>query len=201
MLITQVCADWIHLFWIFLNPSVSTARIEVEPHHCCHIHYLGHIMGNLTPPFQCPLQVLGVNKSKSTSARKVGLVLLGAMCFLKCLDVMATEGRAIQGEKTYEARCAGCHSVSADRVGPRHAGVFGRRVGQVSGYAYSAALRSSHIVWTAENLDKWLMNPEALIPGQRMGYGLSDAQDRADIIAYLATLKMSEEPKANHSHP
>lgn len=152
-------------------------------------------MGNLTPPFQSTHQVLGLNKPKLTRTRKVGLALFGAMCFLKCLDVMATEGRAIQGEKTYQARCAGCHSVLADGVGPRHAGVFGRRAGQVSGYAYSAALRSSQIIWTAENLDKWLMNPEALIPGQRMGYGLGEAQDRADIIAYLATLKESEEPK------
>lgn len=152
-------------------------------------------MGNTSLPFQCPHPLLGAQKSKLTRTRTVAPVLFGLACVLNCLDVIASESRAIQGEKTYQARCAGCHSVSADRVGPRHAGVYGRRAGQVAGYGYSAALRSSQIVWTAENLDIWLKNPEALIPGQRMGYGLGDAQDRADIIDYLATLKVSEEPK------
>lgn len=152
-------------------------------------------MGHTSLPFQCPHPLLGAQKSKQTRTRKVAPVLFGLACVLNCLDVMATESRAIQGEKTYQARCAGCHSVSADRVGPRHAGVFGRRVGQVAGYGYSAALRSSQIIWTAENLDKWLMNPEALIPGQRMGYSVGDAKDRADIIAYIATLKVLEQPK------
>ena len=99
------------------------------------------------------------------------------------------DGNVLRGQEAYEARCAGCHSVEADRVGPRHAGVVGRRAGSVPNFAYSDALRNSGLTWTAALLERWLANPEALVPGQRMGYQLGDAQTRADIIAYLATLK------------
>lgn len=97
-------------------------------------------------------------------------------------------GDALRGAKTYEARCGGCHSVAADRIGPRHAGVFGRRAGSVDGFDYSDALKASRIVWNAKTLEAWLADPEALVPGQRMGYRLGDAAERADVIAYLATL-------------
>lgn len=54
-------------------------------------------------------------------------------------------GNAVRGAQVYEARCAGCHSVQADRVGPRHAGVVGRQAGSVPGFAYSPALQKSGI--------------------------------------------------------
>lgn len=101
---------------------------------------------------------------------------------------IAGGGDAVRGRDAYEARCGGCHSVAADRVGPRHAGVFGRRAGSVAGFDYSDALRRSGLTWNAESLERWLADPEALVPGQRMGYRLGDAQARADIVAYLATL-------------
>jgi cytochrome c len=61
----------------------------------------------------------------------------------------------------------------------------------VPGFAYSDALRKSGLTWDAALLERWLANPEALVPGQRMGYQLADAQARADIVAYLATLVAS----------
>jgi len=50
-------------------------------------------------------------------------------------------------------------------------------------------LRASTIIWTATTLDRWLADPESLIPGQRMGYHVDDARDRADLIEYLSTLQ------------
>ncbi|MBS0462014.1 MAG: c-type cytochrome [Proteobacteria bacterium] len=97
-------------------------------------------------------------------------------------------GDAQRGKLAYEERCGACHSVDTDRVGPRHAGIVGRRAGSVPGFAYSDALRSSRLVWNPVLLDRWLTNPEALVPGQRMGYQVTDPQVRADIIAYLGTL-------------
>ncbi len=94
----------------------------------------------------------------------------------------------VRGQALYESRCTGCHSVDANRVGPAHAGVFGRKAGGVKGYDYSPALAKSKLVWNAKTLDRWLANPQALIPGQKMGYSVSEAQDRADLIAYLASL-------------
>lgn len=112
----------------------------------------------------------------------------GAAMLLLASAVHAAGGDAVRGQAAYEARCGGCHSVAADRVGPRHAGVFGRRAGSVEGFAYSDALRKSGLTWDAVSLERWLADPEALVPGQRMGYRLNDAQARADIVAYLATL-------------
>jgi cytochrome c len=97
-------------------------------------------------------------------------------------------GDAQRGAELYEARCGGCHAVAADRIGPRHAGLIGRRAGSVPGFDYSEALRHAGFAWNAERLDRWLSDPEALVPGQRMGYRLAEARDRADVIAYLATL-------------
>jgi cytochrome c len=65
---------------------------------------------------------------------------------------------------------------------------MGRRAGSVAGFAYSDALRASGLTWDSELLDRWLADPQALVPGQRMGYRLGDAQIRADIVAYLGTL-------------
>ena len=113
-------------------------------------------------------------------------VLLAVVCAAASSAWAA--GDAERGRQAYEARCGGCHSVDADRIGPRHAGVVGRRAGSVPGFAYSDALRNSGLTWDAALLERWLANPEALVPGQRMGYQLADAQARADIVAYLSTL-------------
>lgn len=98
-------------------------------------------------------------------------------------------GDAARGRAAYEARCGACHSVQADRIGPRHAGVFGRKAGSLPGFDYSPALRASSVVWNEKTLEQWLGDPESLIPGQRMGYQIGDAALRADIVAYLATLR------------
>lgn len=98
-------------------------------------------------------------------------------------------GDAMRGARLYEARCSGCHSVDAHRVGPAHRGVFGRRAGTASGFDYSPALRASALVWNERTLDAWLADPEQTIPGQAMGYRVEAARDRADLIAYLRDLR------------
>lgn len=90
-----------------------------------------------------------------------------------------------RGAELYEARCTGCHSLDANRIGPLHRGVVGRKAGSVKDFAYSAALSRSKLTWSEANLDRWLANPEAVVPGQKMGYSVAEAADRADIIAYL----------------
>lgn len=115
----------------------------------------------------------------------LGLWLAGAA---SAAGATAAAGDAVRGAQAYETRCSGCHSVDTDRVGPRHAGIVGRRAGSVAGFDYSPALRGSRLVWDAALLDRWLTDPEALLPGQRMGYRLGDAAERADVIAFLATL-------------
>ncbi|MBI3452585.1 MAG: cytochrome c family protein [Rhodospirillales bacterium] len=94
-------------------------------------------------------------------------------------------GDAERGAQLYESRCTGCHSLDANRVGPMHRGVYGRKAGTVAGFSYSPAVKNSTIVWDEATLDRWLANPQELIPGQRMGFRVALPEDRADIVAYL----------------
>jgi cytochrome c len=90
-----------------------------------------------------------------------------------------------RGQQRYNSLCAACHSLDANRTGPAHRGVYGRRVGQAPGFSYSPALRNSKLVWDEANLTRWLGDPESLIPGQAMGFSVADPQDRADLVAFL----------------
>jgi cytochrome c len=92
---------------------------------------------------------------------------------------------AARGRALYEQRCAACHSIDANRIGPKHRGVVGRRSGSVPNFAYTTAFRRLNVTWSEANLDRWLANPIAMAPGTAMGFRVSSAQDRTDIIAYL----------------
>jgi cytochrome c len=98
-------------------------------------------------------------------------------------------GDAARGATLYESRCGACHSVQADRIGPHHAGIAGRRAGSVSGFDYSPALAKAGFAWDARSLERWIADPESVVPGQRMGFRVNDVGERADIVAFLLTLK------------
>lgn len=95
-----------------------------------------------------------------------------------------------QGKIQFQA-CESCHQVEegALALGPSLHGVVGRNAAAVPGYRYSPALKKSQIVWTPESLDRFLADPQAMVPGNRMPYsGLPDPVDRANLIAYLNSL-------------
>lgn len=120
-------------------------------------------------------------------------LLLGAgaaLCALVlALPAMAqVAGDSGRGRAVYD-RCVACHSPARDRTGPRHCGLLGRTAGSVEGFTYSRAMQGSDIVWTEETLAAFLQAPRTFLPGTSMGYaGIANDQDRADIVAYLATL-------------
>lgn len=97
-------------------------------------------------------------------------------------------GDPAHGQALYRSQCAACHSVDYNGVGPAHKGVFGRRAGTLANYNYSPALKAAGVMWTEASLEQWLSDPERLVPGQKMGFMVQSAQDRADLIAYLKTL-------------
>ena len=98
-------------------------------------------------------------------------------------------GDAQKGAALYQQQCTACHAIDSNKIGPAHRGVMGRRVGSLPGYKYSVELAASRLRWTPQTLNMWLGDPEDLVNGQRMGFLIESAQDRADLIAYLATLK------------
>jgi cytochrome c len=108
-------------------------------------------------------------------------------CVIAAAHATGVTGNALRGKAIYESRCTACHSLDHSRIGPAHRGVFGRHAARVPDFDYSPALRRANVTWTAPNLDRWLTNPEAVIPGQKMGYSVPDRQDRADVIAFLAS--------------
>jgi|1186.fasta_scaffold342670_1 cytochrome c len=123
------------------------------------------------------------------SAGKIGafiavLVLAGAT---------ANPGYAQDAEhgKAIFKACAACHATDHDnRIGPGLEGIIGRTAGTVPGFNYSDAIKNSGIVWEAKILDAYLESPQKVVPGNRMPYaGLKESRDRADLVAYLATLK------------
>ena len=97
----------------------------------------------------------------------------------------------IANGRTAFAVCSACHSTDGSkRMGPSLNGLIGRKAGSASDFNFSPAMRRSTIVWDAEALDKFLANPQYEIPGNRMPFsGIADGSKRADIAAYLATLK------------
>lgn len=98
----------------------------------------------------------------------------------------------VDAGKRVAMRCAGCHSFveGQNKIGPSLFGVVGRKAGTVPNFAYSPAMKNSGIVWTPDQLDIYLNGPKAMVLGNQMGHaGVSKADARADLIAYLSTLK------------
>ena len=95
---------------------------------------------------------------------------------------------AADGESLWR-QCGSCHKLDGvDATGPHLNGVVGRAQGSVAGYAYSDAIAGLGDVWTPEHLSDFLHNPKEYAPGTKMSYrGMSDIQDRANLIAYLET--------------
>ncbi len=95
---------------------------------------------------------------------------------------------AARGEQLY-ARCAACHALAYDRVGPRHCGLLGRRAGSVAGFDYSPAMKQSGLVWNEQTLKRFLARPLTMVPGSTMTYdGIPEARDRDDLVAYLKSV-------------
>lgn len=88
-------------------------------------------------------------------------------------------------------QCAECHSPgTTDNAGPGLKGVFGRKAGAKDGFDYSPAMKKSAITWDDRTLAEFLANPAKAVPGTSMAYGGDeDAKERADLVAYLKTLK------------
>jgi cytochrome c len=113
-----------------------------------------------------------------------------AAAFLALCACSAYAQNVENGRRVFAA-CSACHETSQEsKLAPSLAGVVGRHAGALDGFAYSRAMRRAGLVWNERNLNAYLADPQTVIPGNRMPFaGIVDPQDRADLIAFLKTLK------------
>jgi cytochrome c len=117
-------------------------------------------------------------------ARRVTVALFMT---LPLMSAARADGDAARGEVKFQD-CAACHKLEAgaNNVGPSLHGVFTRKAGELADFRYSPAIKRSGIAWTPETLDKFITDPQAMVPGNRMPYaGMASPSDRGDLIAYL----------------
>jgi cytochrome c len=117
-------------------------------------------------------------------ALRVPAALLMALLLI---GTARADGDAARGEVKFQD-CAACHRLEAgaNNLGPSLHGIFERKAGELADFRYSPAIKRSGIAWTPETLEKFIADPQTMVPGNRMPYaGMASAADRADLIAYL----------------
>jgi cytochrome c len=122
----------------------------------------------------------------------VASTMLATSFFSKSHSQQNSIGAIEGGRALYEAKCGGCHSIDANRIGPLHRGIKNRKIGSILDFDYSSALKTAGDIkglrWNAQSLDQWLNDPEQFLPGQAMNYSLNDPAQRKLIIEYLLSL-------------
>jgi cytochrome c len=125
------------------------------------------------------------------------LVVGGVAVLVMAAAPVARAADPEKGKAVFE-QCAACHSLdgTGDYDGPTLKGIIGRKAGSLEDYRYSAAMKRSDVTWDAATLDKYVADPQAFIPGNRMAFaGIGDKAQRDDLIAYLAIA--TKDAKAN----
>jgi len=95
------------------------------------------------------------------------------------------------GKTAFAQQCGACHATDGrNGLGPSLKGVTGRTAGTLDGFHYSAAMKGFARPWDGAALDAFLASPQKAVPGNAMPFpGIADAKQRADLVAYLASLK------------
>lgn len=103
-----------------------------------------------------------------------------------------TQGDADNGALIYEDACGQCHQLTPglNKKGPQLMNIYGAPAASLADYDYSEALKTSGWVWDAQTLDPYIADAEKALPGSKMlADPMPDASERADVIAYLSTLR------------
>ena len=121
---------------------------------------------------------------------RVSIVAI-AMAAMSVSSMAYADGDPVLGKSVFN-KCAVCHTIDPAKkgVGPTLFGVVGRQSATVEGYSSSTAMKAANKTWDAATLDVYLTDPKAMVPGTKMTFaGLPKPEDRANVIAYLATIK------------
>jgi cytochrome c len=134
------------------------------------------------------LKFAGLDRRPEARARTYLFLAIMAFWLATASNPAFADGDPAKGKAIF-GQCSGCHATTQqDKIGPHLAGVFGRRAGTVPGFHYSKAMAGSATVWNEQTLDTFLAGPSKMFPGSSMPVSLRNAQDRADVIAYLKSL-------------
>jgi cytochrome c len=119
---------------------------------------------------------------------KVVCAALASTSIVLTLSAASESGKEERGKELFVRRCSGCHAPDLNKEGPRLRGVYGRKAAGAPGFAYSEALKKAAIRWDEASLDRWLSDPDAMVPDTDMAFRLADAAERNAVIAYLKSL-------------
>lgn len=140
---------------------------------------------------RCEWTVIFVWKAQLAVMGCLSAIALGLLLMVRPALGSPT-GTASRGKVLFSSHCAACHADkkgAPDRQGPNLWRIYGAKPGAQKSFAYSADFAKAAFLWDEAHLDQWLIRPTSLIPDSYMLYQQPDAQIRADIIAYLKTLK------------
>jgi cytochrome c len=118
---------------------------------------------------------------------RAGLLLILALAALPPQALAAPDVE--KGDAVFQDRCSMCHQEEGVGQGPNLKGVVGRKAGTLEGFAYTAAMKNSGLTWTPANLNIFLTGPSKMVAGTTMPMTVPDADDRGDLIAFLASRK------------
>ncbi len=122
-------------------------------------------------------------------ATKTSAILAAAAL---ALGAEASSAAAADGADVFDNNCAVCHSSDpgTNKLGPSLAGIVGRPSASLGDYSYSPAMSKIGVTWDKATLDKYLTDPQKMVPGTKMLFpGLTEDSDRKALIDYLATLQ------------
>jgi cytochrome c len=122
--------------------------------------------------------------------RLTGVFRAGAAALMSIIAGGTALGADADHGKELFVACVACHTEKPDGIGPNLKGVYGRKSAALDDFRYSNPMKRANLVWDAENLRAYLIDPQAKVKGNRMPYGgVSNPQEADDLVAYLATYK------------
>jgi cytochrome c len=115
-------------------------------------------------------------------------LIVGVLSLAAVLAAAGVARADEDGEKVFKKYCMACHTVEPgkNKIGPSLAGVVGRKAGTAPGFNYSDAMKNSGITWSDETLEKYLADPKAAVPGNKMAFaGVKKPDERKAVIEFL----------------